>query len=134
MTRNEITRRFPNASEAFIQANLGTGQAPSLTIRGLAHPTAQPDARTALAKELPVKPRRKGRLARGHGPAQVRVTMVACHHRLVDPDACSQQCKALTDLVAAELGVDDADPRVAWEWSQIETRGEEGVIVKVEPI
>lgn len=39
--------------------------------------------------------------------------------------------KPLTDAIAASLGVDDADPRLSWEYGQQQTRGEEGVFVKV---
>lgn len=58
--------------------------------------------------------------------------MVACRRRLLDPDAVAASMKALTDAIAKTLGVDDADPAVEWEWSQVKTDGEEGVLVKIE--
>lgn len=40
--------------------------------------------------------------------------------------------KALTDSIAKTLGLDDADPRMGWEYFQEKTAGEQGVLVKVE--
>ena len=40
--------------------------------------------------------------------------------------------KPLRDAIAAELGMDDADPRIRWQYGQTETRGAEGVLVMVE--
>lgn len=60
--------------------------------------------------------------------------MVAFRKRLVDPDAREAQFKHLTDCIARDIGIDDADPRIKWEWSQVETRGVEGVVVTVEEI
>lgn len=68
----------------------------------------------------------------GAGSVGVRVVMVAYRRRLLDRDAVAFACKPLTDAVAATLGVDDDDPRVEWEWRQVETRGAEGVSVRVE--
>ncbi len=62
----------------------------------------------------------------------LRVSLVAFRRNLLDRDAVSFQFKPLTDAVAATLGVDDDDPRVEWEWGQVKTDGEEGVVVKVE--
>lgn len=66
------------------------------------------------------------------GSVAIRVTLVSCRHRLLDPDAISFSCKPLTDSIAAWLGVDDADPRVQWNWQQVQVPGEQGVIVKIE--
>lgn len=38
----------------------------------------------------------------------------------------------MRDAVAAWLGIDDGDPRVRWEYGQVETRGAQGVLVKIE--
>jgi hypothetical protein len=40
--------------------------------------------------------------------------------------------KALRDAIARWLFVDDADPRIQWEYGQVHTSGEEGCIVKLE--
>lgn len=81
-----------------------------------------------------VPPLERGKQIVQGGPPSVgrRVTMVACRRRLLDPDAVAASMKALTDAIAKTLGVDDADPAVEWEWSQVKTDGEEGVLVKIE--
>lgn len=40
--------------------------------------------------------------------------------------------KPLVDAISETLGVPDKDPRVAWEYSQGETRGTPGVTILVE--
>lgn len=42
--------------------------------------------------------------------------------------------KGLVDEIASVLGVEDKDPRVLWEYSQAETRGQPGVVVVVDVI
>ncbi len=69
---------------------------------------------------------------RGSAGVGVRVSLLAYRRRLLDPDAVAFSFKPLTDCIAASLGVDDADKSVAWEWEQVQTRGEEGVVVKLE--
>jgi len=63
----------------------------------------------------------------------IRVTLIACRHRLLDAhDAVEYADKPLVDAIAATLGLDDADPAITWEYGQVRTSGEEGVIVKIE--
>lgn len=40
--------------------------------------------------------------------------------------------KPLVDEIAAWLGLDDADPKILWQYAQAETRGEQGTAVKIE--
>lgn len=63
-----------------------------------------------------------------------RITCVALRKRLVDGhDAVEYSFKPLTDAIAASLGFkNDADPRLHWEYAQVLTSGEQGVIVKIE--
>lgn len=63
-----------------------------------------------------------------------RVKMVAFRVRLLNDDAKDQQFKAATDAIAAALGSDDEDKNIKWEWSQVETRGVEGVVVTIETV
>ena len=67
--------------------------------------------------------------------AQVIATLIAFvnNHRS-DNDNSITALKPMRDAVAAELGVDDADPSVRWQYAQAETRGAEGVLVMVEGI
>ncbi len=38
------------------------------------------------------------------------------------------------DEIASVLGVEDKDPRVRWEYSQAETRGQPGVVVQIDVV
>ena len=56
-------------------------------------------------------------LVRGHAvPCTVILTRVA--PRLLDDDNLRGALKSVRDGVADRLGVDDRDPRVAWEYKQ----------------
>lgn len=63
-------------------------------------------------------------------PVPCRVVMVRVGPRKVDPDAPWHMTKYVQDTVARALGVDDGDPRVAWE-ARAE-RGPYAVRVEVE--
>lgn len=62
------------------------------------------------------------------------VTFVAFVRRLRDDDNLTGGLKFLRDSVAHSLGIDDADPRVIWQCRQVETRGAEGTLVRIEEI
>jgi len=68
----------------------------------------------------------------GKGGVVCRVTCIAVRKRLLDPDSIAFTFKPLTDSIAKTLGVDDADPRIRWEYHQIKTEGQTGSIVKIE--
>lgn len=53
---------------------------------------------------------------------------------LDDHDNARAACKPIVDAIAASLGVDDGDRRIKWQYGQIETRGEQGVMLKIELI
>ncbi len=65
------------------------------------------------------------------GP-RVRVTLIAYRRRLQDSDNSIASMKPIRDLIADWLGLDDADNCIAWEYGQHQTRGGEGVAVRVE--
>lgn len=52
----------------------------------------------------------------------------------MDSDNLAGGLKYLRDAIAESLGLDDADRFIVWEYHQVETRGAEGVAVKIEPI
>ena len=63
----------------------------------------------------------------------IRVTLIACRRRLLDAhDSLPFSFKPLVDAIAATLGLDDGSPQLHWEYGQVRTSGEEGVIVKIE--
>lgn len=80
--------------------------------------------RPALVKDAP----RQQAVRSG---VEVSVTLIAVRKGKLDDDNAIASCKHLRDCIARTLGVDDADPRVRWEYGQvIGTR--RGTIVKVE--
>ena len=68
------------------------------------------------------------------GGVVIVVTLIAFRHREIDDDANSYSCVPLRDAIAASLGLDDADKRIKFQYSQVVTRGDEGVLVKVESL
>jgi hypothetical protein len=83
----------------------------------------------ALVGRQTPQPSRPARLVAG---AEVTVTLTAYLARRLDPDNLAGALKPLQDAVAGWLGIDDGDERLRWEYGQVETRGREGVTVKVE--
>lgn len=82
-------------------------------------------------KALDQKPRRfKG----SKGSVVVVVTIISCRRGELDSDNLVAGCKPIRDAIARSLGIDDADPRVRWEYGQCQTNGEQGCIVKLERI
>ena len=57
------------------------------------------------------------------------VEIIRVGKRTLDGDNLQGACKSLRDGIAARLGVDDADPRVEWKYSQ--QKGDYSVIVKI---
>ena len=68
------------------------------------------------------------------GSVAVVVTLVAFRHREIDDDACIYSLVPLRDAIAASLGLDDADKRIKFQYSQVVTRGNEGVLVAIESL
>ncbi len=67
-----------------------------------------------------------------HRAGKVVVSLVGFRRRALDDDNFVGACKHLRDAIAARIGMDDGDPRLRWEYGQQETRGAEGVLVKIE--
>lgn len=118
VTRNEIKRRFPNAVESFILRNLDpvgsveAGQSKPAPLRPL-----------DIAK--PQREKRKGRVG-------IIITLISCIGREFDDDGNVAALKPLRDAIADSLGIDDGDKRLRWEYGQAESRGQLGVVVKIE--
>lgn len=66
------------------------------------------------------------------GGAHVVVTLIANRRRILDDDNNVASFKPLRDAIAEAIGIDDGDRRIRFECGQIETRGRQGVIVKIE--
>ena len=68
------------------------------------------------------------------GSVVILVSIIALRRRLLDEDSAIFAAKPLRDAIAASLGLDDEDARIAWQYSQQITRGEQGVIVRIEAL
>jgi hypothetical protein len=68
------------------------------------------------------------------GGVRVVVTIIAVRKRLADDDGVVSSYKSLRDCIAKELGVDDGDKRIRFEYGQVETRGQVGTLIKIEMI
>lgn len=89
---------------------------------------ARPAERSAVqALDGGVKERRQSK-----GSVAVRVVLVSCRHRCSDDDGVAASLKPIRDAVAASLGIDDGDARVKFHYTQCQTDGEQGVLVKIE--
>ncbi len=73
-----------------------------------------------------------------HGPRRVAlvVSIIRVGKALLDDDNLTSCNKGLRDAIARTLGVDDRDPRIKWEYGQVETRhgASAGSIVKIERV
>jgi len=79
----------------------------------------------ALVKSPRPQRRRRGRV-------EVIVTIITCRTRCLDDDnAASGGTKALRDIIAKSIGYDDGDSRIRFEYSQCQTVGQTGCLVKI---
>lgn len=64
------------------------------------------------------------------------ISLIQHRRRLLDEhDSLRFAVKPLVDAITDWLGFQhDNDPRLRWEYAQIQTRATEGVVVKIEPI
>lgn len=114
---------FANASETCKRLNPHVfGGAVGAVERDRAKPTAL----QALDSSVPQPTCRQN----GVG---IRVVLVSFRRRLLDAhENLPYAFKPLVDAIAASLGIDDADPRVSWEYHQCVTRGQTGCVVTIE--
>lgn len=75
-----------------------------------------------------------GAAARRPGKPRIRCTLVSYRRRLSPDasDALPRGFKHVRDAIAQSLGLDDADALIAWEYGQVQTRGQEGFCVRLE--
>lgn len=71
------------------------------------------------------------RLQKSGRPCVV-VSIISCRHRILDSDNFIAGAKSLRDAIADALTLDDADPRVIWQYEQLKTQGPEGTIVLIQ--
>lgn len=63
---------------------------------------------------------------------EVVVTIIACCQREADDDNNCASLKGVRDAIAESLGIDDGDRRIRFEYGQIESRADRGLIIKIE--
>lgn len=121
MLRNEILRRFPNASKATIARNIGAD-----------NQTPSPEPQCAVCHDsLAETPREKGNLDR------VVVRIVSFRTRLLDADNLVGGSKYFTDgLRYAGLISGDAEAQIRLEVSQqkVKSKAEERTQIEIEPL
>lgn len=121
-----MKNEFSNASEAFKRLNPHLG--------AVAPVVRKPDSRSTLVGKSSDDQGRARRMAKGSRP-KFRVGIVAFRDReAIDSDNNTAGCKPLRDAIAASLFLDDHDSQIRWEHGQMETRGEEGCLVRIERI
>lgn len=91
----------------------------------------KPNQRGALEPAASAPKARGSRVPKGVR-AIIRVHLIRVGGRPFDSDNFIAGYKPLRDAIAARLGLDDADTRIDWEYSQVRTRGRRGTIVKLE--
>lgn len=131
MTRNELLRRYPHASESFLRANT---TAPALdTDSG---PQLQQHKSEALEPHVqapkPAAQRNKRVAYRGKAKPILRVFITAFTRNAIDSDNLSNALKYCRDSIAQHFGLDDADSVIDWSYRSEPTRGQLGVVVKIE--
>lgn len=65
-------------------------------------------------------------------PRRLAISLIGLRRRTLDDDNHVGACKHLRDAIAASLGIDDGDKRICWQYQQLQTKGREGVLVRVE--
>lgn len=87
----------------------------------------------------PAKPKRDGRREPSspdanekRGPRRLVVSLIGFRRIPLDDDNFNGSCKHVRDAIAASFGLDDGDKRFIWQYSQQHTRGEEGILVRIE--
>lgn len=120
LTMNESELR----QKGYIRQQDGSWSKPAAVV-GLEAGKPKPTPAKALASDTPKQARSKGRMA-------IVISLISCRHRMLDDDNDVGSKKVLRDVVAESLQLDDGDKRIRWQYSQCETRGREGVIVRIE--
>lgn len=115
--------------KGFVRQTDGSWSKPSASLGNSVRPMAASQPKPVAARSLESgKPKRERR----QGRVELVVTLVTCRKRELDDDGNVAALKPLRDAIADSLGFDDGDKRIRWEYGQIESRGQHGVLVKIE--
>ncbi len=91
---------------------------------GLGAAERKPDPQPALDKNESAQDTSTSRV-------RIIVTLIACRKRLLDDDNSIAGFKCLRDAVSGWLRLDDADPRIRFEYGQVRS-DRPGTIVRIE--
>lgn len=95
----------------------------------------QTDSPAGLASgSRPRARKRAGRAAPASPLLRVHLVSFRRPGRPLDDDNLRAGCKAVRDAIAAWFGLDDGERWIVWDYSQLETRGQAGLAVKIEAI
>lgn len=116
----KVTGRILPISEATKRLNpdiFGVG--------GLGVAKRKHDPQPALDKDAPKQ-------RPGAGGVVIGVSIISFRRRLLDDDNNIAGNKHLRDCIAESLNLDDADPRITWDYHQIATKGQVGTLVRIQ--
>jgi len=92
-----------------------------------------------LVTVSPAKPQRSGQRQsqatnadKARGSGSLVISLVGFRHRLLDSDNFTGACKILRDQIANSLNIDDGSNFVTWQYGQIHSTGNEGLLVRIE--
>jgi hypothetical protein len=98
------------------------------------YPLGKMEARKPKPSAAPALERRVSRSKTSKRGVGLAVSFCAHRKVLLDDDNNVASIKPLRDAVSAHLGVDDGDPSIRFQYTQIATCGTEGVSVTIERI
>lgn len=125
---------LPGIPPHYVQTAPGVWCHPSRAVGPVAAAESEPASRRALEQDLSRRRSGEAGMAGGVDTApsgHIRVDLVAFVQRRCDDDNITACCKPLRDAVAATLGLDDGDPRLAFRVHQVVGPGPEGTLVRV---
>lgn len=88
----------------------------------------------AKPQQNPARPLDHGVPTRESREIRLVISLTRFGRRKLDDDNLAGAFKPLRDACSKDLGANDADPRIRWEYGQIETRGRCGVMVRIEEL
>ena len=118
MTLNELKRRFPGASPDFYKKNSDSNDLGSVP----ASVTQRSGRRKSEATNAD----------QARSTLRVVISLLGFRRTPLDDDNFVSACKHIRDGIAETIGCDDGDKRLRWQYQQIQTCGEEGLLVRIE--
>lgn len=104
-------------------------------VGGLRNPKSKQDSSRSNASKVRRQAGRKTGVDVGHdAKPRVLVTITSYRRHLLDSDNFQGGAKPLRDAIATSLKMDDADSIIQWQYSQVKTNGQPGVIVMIERV